>query len=180
MYDYDKLYAAWKKYVLDFQPDAHLGIAIPTPGRVFDILDYKLYAWPGHGVAETLGYQYNEGEYMMADEYDAFIEDPHLFLQIRLYAAHLRSAGRLQGPEQPGQYPGNALLKPQYPVLRIARSAGFLQETFRGRGRSPEMDFLCGQIRWRNDQHWVIRISSADFPKRPLILWEIPCAVPAG
>jgi hypothetical protein len=79
MYDYDRLYAAWKKYALDFAPDAHLGIAIPTPGRVFDILDYKLYSWPGHGVAETLGYQYNEGEYMMADEYDAFIEDPHLF-----------------------------------------------------------------------------------------------------
>ena len=79
MYDYDKLYTAWKKYVLDFQPDAHMGIAIPTPGRVFDILDYKLYSWPGHGVPETLGYQYNEGEYMMADEYDAFIEDPHYF-----------------------------------------------------------------------------------------------------
>ncbi|HSW57725.1 MAG TPA: uroporphyrinogen decarboxylase family protein [Dehalococcoidales bacterium] len=79
MYDYDKLYAAWKKYCLDFSPDAHLGIAIPTPGRVFDILDYKLYSWPGHGVAENLGYQYNEGEYMMPDEYDAFIEDPHYF-----------------------------------------------------------------------------------------------------
>jgi hypothetical protein len=79
MYDYDKLYAAWKKYALDFSPDAHLGIAIPTPGKVFDILDYKLYSWPGHGVPETVGYQFNEGEYMQAAEYDAFIEDPHYF-----------------------------------------------------------------------------------------------------
>jgi hypothetical protein len=79
MYDYDRLYAAWKKYALDFQPDAHLGIAIPTSGRVFDILDYRLYSWPGHGVPETSGYQYNEGEYMRAEEYDAFIEDPHYF-----------------------------------------------------------------------------------------------------
>jgi len=79
MYDYDRLYSAWKKYVLDFDPDAHLGIAIPTPGRVFDILDYKLYAWPGHGVPENLSYQYNEGEYMTPEEYDIFIEDPHFF-----------------------------------------------------------------------------------------------------
>lgn len=83
MYDYDKLYAAWKKYVLDFEPDAHLGIAIPTPGRVYDILDYRLYSWPGHGLPETSGYQYNEGEYMMADEYDEFIQDPdHFFSAI--------------------------------------------------------------------------------------------------
>jgi hypothetical protein len=79
MYDYDGLVKAWKKYTLDFEPDAHLGAAIPTAGKVFDILDYKLYAWPGHGVPENLAYQFNEGEYMMADEYDAFIEDPNYF-----------------------------------------------------------------------------------------------------
>jgi hypothetical protein len=91
MYDYDKLYAAWKKYILDFAPDAHEGIAIPCPGRVFDILDYKLYSWPGHGVAETLGYQYVEGEYMMPDEYDAFIEDPHYFFS-KTYLARICGA----------------------------------------------------------------------------------------
>jgi hypothetical protein len=79
MYDYEKLTAAWKKYVLDFEPDAHLGIAIPTPGKMFDILDYKLYSWPGHGVPPNLPYQYNEGEYMKAEEYDAFIQDPYYF-----------------------------------------------------------------------------------------------------
>jgi hypothetical protein len=79
MYDYAKLSAAWKKYVLDFAPDAHLGIAIPTPGKMFDILDYKLYSWPGHGVPATSSYQYNEGEYMKAEEYDAFIQDPYYF-----------------------------------------------------------------------------------------------------
>jgi len=81
MYEYDKLYEAWKRYVLDFEPDAHMGIAIPTSGRVFDILDYKLYSWPGHGLPVTSAYQYNEGEYMMADEYDEFIRDPDYFFQ---------------------------------------------------------------------------------------------------
>jgi len=79
MYDYDKLYAAFKKYVLDFEPDVNPGIGIPTPGRVFDILDYKLYAWPGRGVSPNSTYQCLEREYMKADEYDALIRDPSYF-----------------------------------------------------------------------------------------------------
>ncbi|MGD9393819.1 MAG: uroporphyrinogen decarboxylase family protein [Dehalococcoidia bacterium] len=79
MYDYDKLAKATKKYVLDFEPDVHSGIGIATPGKVFDILDYKLYAWPGHGVSPNSTYQCLEKEYMMADEYDLLIRDPSYF-----------------------------------------------------------------------------------------------------
>ena len=79
MYDYEKLTMAFKKYVLDFEPDAHAGVILPGPGKFFDILVYKLYAWPGHGVAPQHSYQCIEGEYMKADEYDALIEDPTYF-----------------------------------------------------------------------------------------------------
>ena len=79
MYDYDKTIAAWKKFIFDFQPDAHGGCVAPGPGPMFDILDYKLYSWPGHGVAPTHSYQAIEGEYMKADEYDAFIADTAYF-----------------------------------------------------------------------------------------------------
>ena len=79
MYDYDKLLEAWKKCHLDLQPDAHGGAVVSPPGKIFDILDYKLYAWPGHGVAPQHSYQCIEGEYMMADEYDALIQDPTLY-----------------------------------------------------------------------------------------------------
>ncbi|MEM3587409.1 MAG: uroporphyrinogen decarboxylase family protein [Candidatus Jordarchaeaceae archaeon] len=81
MYDYDKLYMAWKKYVLDFEPDAHIGCFVPGPGKLFDILDYKLYAWPGHGVSPNHSYQCIEREYMKADEYDDLIQDPSAFFQ---------------------------------------------------------------------------------------------------
>ncbi|MFX1322420.1 MAG: uroporphyrinogen decarboxylase family protein [Promethearchaeota archaeon] len=81
MYDYDKLLAAWKKVVLDFEPDAHIGCFVPGPGKLFDILDYKLYAWPGHGVSPNLSYQCLESEYMKPDEYDAFIQDPSGFFR---------------------------------------------------------------------------------------------------
>lgn len=79
MYDYDKLAKAGKKYALDFEPDVSAGIGIATPGRVFDILDYKLYAWPGHGVSPNHTYQCLEKEYMAADEYDDLIKDPSYF-----------------------------------------------------------------------------------------------------
>jgi len=76
MYDYEKCMAAFKKFVLEFEPDGNLGAAVPGPGRFFDIVDYKLYSWPGHGVSPNASYQAIEGEYMKADEYDALIEDP--------------------------------------------------------------------------------------------------------
>jgi hypothetical protein len=79
MYDYNKITPAWKKFYLDFQPDAHGGAFVPSPGKFLEILDFKLYKWPGHGVSPETTYQCIEGEYMKADEYDAFIHDPLFF-----------------------------------------------------------------------------------------------------
>ncbi len=76
MYDYNKLIAAYKKFLSDFEPDVHIGADMPGPGRFFEVLDYKLYNWPGHGVPKEQSYQTNEGEYMKADEYDSLIQDP--------------------------------------------------------------------------------------------------------
>jgi hypothetical protein len=79
MYDYGKLAPAYLKYVVDFAPDAHLGALGAPPGRCFDILDYRLYRWPGHGVPPQHSYQMVEGEYMKAEEYDILIQDPSYF-----------------------------------------------------------------------------------------------------
>ncbi len=91
MYDLAKLHAAYKKYVVDFQPDAHMGIMVAPPGKFFEILDYKLYAWPGHGVSKDVGYQALEGEYMTAEEYDALITDPTDFF-MRAYLPRVFAA----------------------------------------------------------------------------------------
>ncbi len=49
-------------------------------GEVLDILDYKLYVWPGHGLPDNApGWQFVEGEYMTVDEYDDLIRDPSDF-----------------------------------------------------------------------------------------------------
>jgi len=79
MYDYDKCTAAFKEFMLEFEPDMHIGASVAGPGKFYEILDYKLYAWPGHGVAPEHSYQCLEGEYMKADEYDALIQDPSNF-----------------------------------------------------------------------------------------------------
>jgi hypothetical protein len=72
---------AWKDFNLKFQPDASVDPLHNTvPAAMFTALDYKLYSWPGHGVSETASYQYNEKEWMVAEDYDALISDPTDFL----------------------------------------------------------------------------------------------------
>jgi uroporphyrinogen-III decarboxylase len=95
MYDYDELYRAWKKFLMDFDMDSVVSPGAVYPGKVFDIVDYKLYAWPGHGLPlDATGHQFVEGEYMMADEYDALLTDPSDFT-MRVYVP--RTVGALAG-----------------------------------------------------------------------------------
>jgi len=84
MYDLDKAYAAYKKTALDFQWDTAFSHMIAFSGPWLEAFDYKQLKWPGHGVPSNRTYQFIEGEYMKADEYDAFLEDPSDFL-IRTY-----------------------------------------------------------------------------------------------
>jgi hypothetical protein len=81
MYDYEKCTAAFKKFILEYQPDMHIGASAPGPGKFYELLDYKLYSWPGHGVAPEHCYQCNEAEYMKADEYDLLISDPSFYFR---------------------------------------------------------------------------------------------------
>ena len=90
-YDYDKLGRAWDKYHADFLPDGLAMTIAMVPGKVFDILDYKLYDWPGHGVPEDASYQYNEREWMHDDEYDLLINDPSNYWQ-RFYVPRMFGA----------------------------------------------------------------------------------------
>ncbi|GAB6062764.1 uroporphyrinogen decarboxylase family protein [Deferrisoma palaeochoriense] len=79
MYEYEKLGQAQRRFYEDFDVDAYLSAASYTPGRVLEILDYRLYEWPGHGVGEDQCYQTVEGEYLKAEEYDLLLQDPTRF-----------------------------------------------------------------------------------------------------
>jgi hypothetical protein len=79
MYDYQAMGRAVEKYHDDFKPDAYNAPTTIVPGKVMDILDLKSYQWPGHGVDLESEYQYVEGEYMKAHEYQDLIDDPSAF-----------------------------------------------------------------------------------------------------
>jgi uroporphyrinogen-III decarboxylase len=103
MHDYDELRRAWLKFLHDFELDTFSGPAFVYPSKVFDLLDYKLQRWPGHGLGDNISsYQYVEGEYMLPDEYDAVIKDPYDFL-VRTWLP--RTVGAFAGFKKLGPMP---------------------------------------------------------------------------
>jgi len=95
MYDYDELRRAWLKFLIDFDLDTFAGPSLVLPGKMLDSIDYKLHYWPGHGLADDISlYQYIEGEYMKAEEYDDYIRDPTDFI-LRTFLP--RSVGAFAG-----------------------------------------------------------------------------------
>ena len=86
---------AWIDFNLEFQPDAMSDLrGYTTPISMFEKLDYKLFAWPGHGIPKETSYQYYEQEWMGPDEYDALIADPTGYL-LRTYLP--RTVGAFAG-----------------------------------------------------------------------------------
>jgi hypothetical protein len=81
MYDYEKAIQAYIKFNEKYAAELECYASPMTfPGKVLDLLDYKIYAWPGHGIPETApGWQFIEGEYMKPEEYDDLIRDPSDF-----------------------------------------------------------------------------------------------------
>jgi uroporphyrinogen-III decarboxylase len=82
MYDYQACVAAWRKFMIDFYDDmdSFMGPGFVFSGRVMDIMEYKNYCWPGHGLGDDVNtFQFIEAPYMKEDEYDAFLKDPSDF-----------------------------------------------------------------------------------------------------
>jgi uroporphyrinogen-III decarboxylase len=77
MYDTESCAEVNKKTFLDFEPDMYFSPfdALHISGQAYEALDTKNHRWPGHGVPINASFQYVEGEYMKADEYDAFLDD---------------------------------------------------------------------------------------------------------
>jgi uroporphyrinogen-III decarboxylase len=91
MYNYNEIRRAWSKFLHDFDMDIR-NHGLVLPGRMLANLDYRLYQWPGHGLnSNATSYQCVEGEYMMADEYEALIKDPSDFW-MRVYLPRIFGA----------------------------------------------------------------------------------------
>ena len=82
MYDYDELCQAWRKFLYDFSDDMDTfsGPGAIYSAKVFEHIGFKMYKWPGCGLAPNVSsFQFVEDEYMRADEYDDLIQDPSDF-----------------------------------------------------------------------------------------------------
>lgn len=85
MYDPEKLWKAQWKTLVEFEPDMdNSPFGLRFLGPLLEVLDFRQLKWPGHGVSSDVSYQFVEGEYMKAEEYDAFLGDPTDFI-IRVY-----------------------------------------------------------------------------------------------
>jgi len=86
---------AWVEFTLEFKLDNLISPLLYTqPTSMFETIDYGLYVWPGHGVGKDVGYQYNEKEWMLPEEYDHLISDPTDYM-LRTYLP--RSVGAFSG-----------------------------------------------------------------------------------
>lgn len=84
MYDYEALAAATRRVILDLQPDSvNSPFGGTALGPTLELVGYRSYQWPGHGLPEDRPFQYIDHENMRADEYDDFLEDPSWFYLTR-------------------------------------------------------------------------------------------------
>lgn len=97
MNDYALAREVCHKFLDEFQPDADFGPIFMYPAKPMEILGLRWFKWAGHGLSDNVMYQYVEGEYMKADEYDEFLYDPSHFMTSKWLP---RSFEKLEGLAQ--------------------------------------------------------------------------------
>ncbi len=111
MYDFGRASRAFVDFNVKLQPDAMVNLAVGTvPGHMLELLDYRVYSWPGHGTPEDSVPQYNDREWMREEDYDQLIENPGDFvlrsLLPRTYGA-FECLAELSNPLDPLKMPGS-------------------------------------------------------------------------
>jgi uroporphyrinogen-III decarboxylase len=97
MYDPEKMWESQWKITLEFNQDMEQNpYALRFLGPLLDVLDFRQLKWPGRGLPPDVTYQFVEGEYMAAEEYDHFLADPSDFMMRRYLP---RICGSLKGLE---------------------------------------------------------------------------------
>ena len=77
MRDVEGLCDAHRKFLEDFESDSFASPMMVPSAKAMEIIDTRTLKWPGHGLPDHASMlQFVEGEYMKADEYDLFLDDP--------------------------------------------------------------------------------------------------------
>jgi hypothetical protein len=73
--DPDRSQELLEQAALHFEPDSIHG-PMPFDSTPYLLLGDRMTAWPGHGLDENTQFQFIESEFMKAEDYDAFLDDP--------------------------------------------------------------------------------------------------------
>jgi hypothetical protein len=106
--------AAWLAFNQEFPLDAMLSPHL-SPSAMLESLDYRLYAWAGHGVPTDVTYQYLEGEWMLPEEYDHLIADPTDYM-LRVYL-----------PRTVGAFGGFSNLQTAFSLIELPGVSGYIE-----------------------------------------------------
>ena len=115
MYDYKFLRESYSRFLQDFKDytDNMPGPALTHYAPAMEMIGMNFMKWPGYGLGDDVTtYQFVEGEYMTADEYDHLIRDPSDF------------AFRVQMPRQYGVAKPFAKMAPYSTLLGMNK--GFI------------------------------------------------------
>ncbi len=124
--DYNKAFEAVRRCAADFEWDAIVGNMVYVWTAMTQAIGLEYYAAPGVEISADTAFQYiepsEEGAYMLAEEYDALIEDPTGFL----YDTWLpRVSKDIAAPGEPVSYRHNlALVKGGMAMLQYFGALG--------------------------------------------------------
>ncbi len=76
MTDHAKRLEAWKQVTVELNLDMSIHPIVLPPAQPFSLLQMKQFKWPGEELGDNSSFQFVENEYLKADEYDAFLENP--------------------------------------------------------------------------------------------------------
>jgi uroporphyrinogen-III decarboxylase len=92
MYDADKMMDVQLRATREFRPDlAQNPFGLLFLGPILEALDYRQMQWAGAQLGPDVPFQFVEGEYMKAEEYDHFFSDPMDFI-VRRYWPRISGA----------------------------------------------------------------------------------------
>lgn len=91
-YNIDVWVEGCRNFINRYDPDMYFMIDAPSMGTAFahDILGTVSIKWPGGTLPDNIPHQFVEGEYMLQEEYDHFLDDPSDYL-IRVFTPRIFS-----------------------------------------------------------------------------------------
>ncbi len=91
-YNVDAWVEASRNFIKRYDPDMYFMIDSPSMGTslAHDILGTVTIKWPGGALPDNIPHQFVEGEYMLQEEYDHFLDDPTDYL-IRVFVPRVYS-----------------------------------------------------------------------------------------